>query len=220
MIAIDGPAGAGKSTTAKAIAQQLGLRYLDTGAMYRAMAWFARDAGLTDPAEIAAAFASVRLELTSDIPPRVRVGESDITDAIRTAAVSDAASQLSAHGAVRQELLRRQREMIAAGGVVLEGRDATTVIAPNADLKVYMTASLEERAQRRTREYAAKGTDADFSAVRADILQRDFRDTTRDESPLKVAPDAVIVETGGKSVEAVVDEIVALVNAMTDASSR
>jgi cytidylate kinase len=220
VIAIDGPAGAGKSTTAKALAQTLGLRYLDTGAMYRAMAWFSGHRGLSDPTEIAAAFSSVRLELSTDIPPRVLVDDQDVTAAIRTQEISDLASRLSAHAPVRHELLRRQQAMIAEGGVVLEGRDATTVIAPEADIKVYMTASLEERAQRRTREYQSTGHEADFSAVRADILQRDYRDTTRDESPLRVAPDAVIIETGGKSVDSVVTEIVALIDAMSDGFSR
>ncbi len=211
VIAIDGPAGAGKSTTAKAVAAKLNIRYLDTGAMYRAVALVAVREGLVnDPQALADSFEARSLEFTGQNPQRLVLDGTDISSEIRTPEISELASQLSAHTPIRKEMVRRQQAMIAEGGVILEGRDATTVIAPNADIKIYMTASLEERAKRRTVEYQDRGTAGDFGAVRAEILQRDHRDITREDSPLQVADAAVIIETGGKSVDEVVDEIVRL----------
>lgn len=211
VIAIDGPAGAGKSTTAKAVAAKLNIRYLDTGAMYRAVAFVAVQEGLVnDPQALADSFESRSLEFTGQNPQRLVLDGTDISSEIRTPEISELASQLSAHTPIRKEMVRRQQAMIAEGGVILEGRDATTVIAPTADIKIYMTASLEERAKRRTVEYQDRGTAGDFGAVRSEILQRDHRDITREDSPLQVADAAIIIETGGKSVDEVVDEIVRL----------
>jgi len=217
VIAIDGPAGAGKSTTAKAVAQRLGIRYLDTGAMYRALALKASRAGITDGAAAAAHFGESHIEFGSGDPQPVILDGEDITAEIRTPEIGDLASALSAHSDVRRVMLQRQQELVADGGVILEGRDATTRIAPNADLKIYLTASLEERAKRRRIEFEAKGIAQEFVAVRAQIEQRDHRDINRDDSPLTVAPDAEVVETGGRTVQEIVDAIVRMAEAKSGA---
>ena len=206
VIAIDGPAGAGKSTTAKALAIQLDLRYLDTGAMYRAVALASSRAGVepTDENGLVALLETIEIDFGTGDPQRVILNGEDVTGHIRTLEIGEAASTLSVHGRVREALVLRQQAMIAEGGVVLEGRDATTVIAPDADLKIYLTASLEERARRRTAELA---NHSDFSTVREQILQRDHRDITRTESPLTVADDAIVVESGGYDVHDVVSRI-------------
>jgi len=203
VIAIDGPAGAGKSTVSKLLASRLGLSYLDTGAMYRALAHKAREAGLDGDAGDSAAkiLHSITISFESgsdlDAPQRVFVNGEDVSDAIRTPEIGELASALSAHSQVRREMVIRQQFLVAAGGVILEGRDATTVIAPQATLKVYLTASLEERALRRRTEFADKGLEAEFEDVRQQIQNRDHRDITRADSPLKVADDAEIVESAG-----------------------
>lgn len=213
VIAIDGPAGAGKSTVAKALARDLGLRYLDTGAMYRAVALKSHRAGLgPNDGEAAGAIAAAsEISFGPGDPQRVFLDGEDVTDSIRTLEIGELASALSSCSAVRRELVSRQRSMVAIGGVTLEGRDATTVVAPEATVKVYMTASLEERARRRHLEFGAQGATGDFEQVRHQIEQRDHRDITRDDSPLTVAQDATIVETGGLTVEQVVARIKALI---------
>lgn len=206
VIAIDGPAGAGKSTVAKALARELELRYLDTGAMYRALALKASRKGFgpLDGDEVAALGPGTRIGFEPGEPQRVLLDGEDVTDAIRTASIGQLASELSTHAGVRKVLVQRQKEVVAQGGVILEGRDVTTIVAPNADLKVYLTASLEERAARRLREFSAKGVSADFSRVRHDMEERDHRDITRDDSPLTVAEDAHIVDSAHMSPEDVV----------------
>jgi CMP/dCMP kinase len=215
VIAIDGPAGAGKSTTAKALAIELGLRYLDTGAMYRAVALAALRNGISceDETALTELLSTIEIDFGGGDPQRVLLNGEDITGHIRTLDIGEMASSLSVHGRVREALVARQQAMIAAGGVVLEGRDATTVIAPDADLKIYLTASLEERARRRTLELTQKADRADFGEVREQILQRDHRDITRTESPLKVAEDAIVVESGGHHVHDVVTRIIHLLEA-------
>lgn len=215
VIAIDGPAGAGKSTVAKALAKELGIRYLDTGAMYRALAWKAKSLHIAVDSET---LCSELLERT-DIkfgggdPQVVLLDGEDVTDEIRSLEVGDMASAISQHSAVRRGMVVRQQALVAAGGVVLEGRDATTVIAPNATVKVYLTASLEERAKRRHLELATSGANDPYEAVRQQVENRDHRDINRDDSPLTVASDAVIVESAGLTVEQVVAKITALVPA-------
>ncbi|MFZ4508298.1 MAG: (d)CMP kinase [Fimbriimonas sp.] len=213
VIAIDGPAGAGKSTVAKALAQDLGLRYLDTGAMYRCLALRAQQAGIEGSQGEAAAALLNQIEITfgPGDPQTVWIDGEEVTASIRQPEIGELASQLSAHGPVRQEMVRRQQAIVADGGVTLEGRDATTVIAPYADVKVYLTASLEERARRRTEELLQKGMAVEFQSIRHDVELRDHRDITRSESPLTVAQGAHIVESGGWPIAEVVARIKALI---------
>ena len=206
VIAIDGPAGSGKSTVAKAVAERLGLPYLDTGAMYRAVAFAVLCAG-GDPAdeELAANTArTMDLEVGLD---RVVVNGTDATVEIRGPEVTRSVSLVAANPAVRVELVSRQREWTARrGGGVLEGRDIGTVVFPNADLKVYLTADPAERARRRAKEVS----DLDYETVAADLARRDTLDSTRDVDPLSEAPDAVLVDTTGLTIDEVVDEIARL----------
>lgn len=205
VIAIDGPAGAGKSTIAKLLSSRLNLRYLDTGAMYRALALKAGREGIDGPA---AAYLMARTKIGFGENQTVFLDGEDVTSAIRVPEIGEAASALSSHSAVRRAMVALQQAFVAEGGVVLEGRDTTTVVAPNADLKLYMTASLEERARRRATERGASG---DFEKTRSEIEQRDHRDITREDSPLAVAPDAHVIETATLTVEEVLERIVALV---------
>lgn len=219
VIAIDGPAGAGKSTISKILAHDLGLHYLDTGAMYRALALKSHEHGI-DPKNgeaIAELLTRTEIDFADGEPQRVLLDGRDVTTDIRTLAVGEMASAVSTHAEVRRGLVTLQQAMVAKGGVILEGRDATTVIAPNADLKLYMTASLEERAKRRTAELEEKGMTSTFENVRSQIESRDHRDITREESPLSVAADATIVETAGLTIDEVVAKIKALVEAKTSA---
>jgi cytidylate kinase len=196
VIAIDGPAGAGKSTVARAAAERLGFTYLDTGAMYRAVA--AAAAGGGDAAEIARA---ARIELGE----RVTLDGEDLTERIREPWVSEAASRVSSDAAVREALVEQQRRILADGDWVAEGRDIGTVVAPEAEVKVYLTADPAERARRRATELGA-----DPDVVLREQAMRDERDRNRAVAPLVAAPDAVPVDTTGLTLEEVVDQIVTL----------
>lgn len=209
VIAIDGPAGAGKSTIAKLLAARLDLRYLDTGAMYRALALKASRKGIQGP-EAADLMNETQIAFGPGEPQRVLLDGEDVTAAIRTAEIGETASALSSHSAVRRAMVKLQQEFVAEGGVVLEGRDTTTVVAPTADLKIYLTASLEERAKRRTSE---RGDAQAFERTRSEIEQRDHRDITRDDSPLTVAPDAHVVETATLTVDEVLAKTLSLLPA-------
>lgn len=216
VIAIDGPAGAGKSTVARRLAHDLGLRYLDTGAMYRAFAWRAlqQSIGSDDGDRLLRCAQEMRLEFGPGEPQRVLVDGQDVTEAIRTLEIGELASALSARSEIRREMVRRQQEIVAEGGVTLEGRDATTVIAPQADVKVYLTASLEERARRRHLELTVRGLDGQYLDVRQQIEQRDHRDITREDSPLTVADGATVIDSANLSI----DEVVARIRALIPAS--
>jgi len=198
VVAIDGPAGAGKSTVARAVAERLGFTYLDTGAMYRAVALVAagRD---EDPAAIAEA-ADIRLG------DRVLLDGRDVTDEIRTPAITEASSRVSADPAVRAALVRKQRALLAEGDWVAEGRDIGTVVCPDADVKVFLTATPEVRARRRAEQIGE-----DFETVLADQAVRDRRDSERDHSPLTPARDAVPVDTSDLDLEGVLGQIETLV---------
>jgi cytidylate kinase len=198
VVAIDGPAGAGKSTVARATADALGFPYLDSGAMYRAVALMTlRHGG-------AASEQAERLEL--ELGDRVIVNGEDVTDAIRSPEVSEAASRVATNPKVREALVRKQRELLGRGNWVAEGRDIGTVVAPDAAVKVFLTASPEERAQRRAREL---GTDPE--TVMRDQALRDAQDSGREYSPLKIADGAVELDTTGLSVDQVVERIATLV---------
>ena len=209
VIAIDGPAGAGKSTVAKALAKELGLRYLDTGAMYRALALKAQRQGLgaDDADQVAVMGESTAITFGVGDPQPVLLDGQDVTGEIRTLEIGELASALSTNSHIRRVLVERQKAIVAAGGVTLEGRDATTVIAPHAGVRVYLTASLEERAKRRHLEMEQKGDAPAYSEVRQQVENRDHRDITREDSPLTVAEGVHIVESGGIPVEQVVARI-------------
>jgi CMP/dCMP kinase len=198
VIAIDGPAGAGKSTVARAAAERLGFTYLDTGAMYRCVALAAIERG-GEPAEIAG-------EIAIELGDRILLDGRDVTEAIRTAAVSEAASQVSADIGVRMALVRKQQEILREGDWVAEGRDIGTVVCPQAQVKVFLTASPEARARRRADELGA-----DYETVLAEQLQRDERDERREHSPLVPANDAVPVDTTELDLEEALDQILTLV---------
>lgn len=212
VIAIDGPAGAGKSTIAKALAKELGLRYLDTGAMYRTLALAASRAGLTETDGHKAAELAKTLQIIFGEDNTVQLNGEDVTKDIRLPEIGELASALSTNSEVRRELVKRQQAMVAEGGYTLEGRDVTTVVAPNAQVKVYLTASLEERAKRRHEEMAEKGMQPlEYDELRRQMQTRDHRDITRDDSPLTVAEGATVIESGGLSIREVMDRIIALI---------
>jgi cytidylate kinase len=211
VIAIDGPVGAGKSTVARALARRLGFRYVDTGAMYRSVAWAASHRGVSLADEPAVAGLARELDIEFVPGPsgqRVLIDGEDATEAIRRPEMSEASSIVSAHSAVREAMVALQRRMGAAGDVVMEGRDIGTVVFPDAGVKVYLDASLDERAGRRFRELQGRGETVTYEEVRRALEDRDRRDSTRAHSPLRVAPGAIVVNSTGMAVEAVVDEIV------------
>jgi cytidylate kinase len=204
VIAIDGPAGAGKSTVARAVAAELGFTYLDSGAMYRSVALAAREAGVDGDDSAALGPLAAGLEIGFE-GRRVLLGGRDVSDAIRRPEVSADASRVSVHPAVREAMVARQRALIEAGDYVAEGRDIGTVVSPEAPLKVFLTASDEERARRRAAE-----TGEDLASVLAAQLLRDARDREREHGALRAAPDAVELDTTGLSLEEVVGRVVAL----------
>jgi len=214
VVAIDGPAGAGKSTVARLVAERLSYLYIDTGAMYRAVAYRIMKDGVpvSDPAKVtrAAKKLDIRLKDTEN-GQRVFVDGEDVTEAIRSVEVTRLSSPVSAVPGVRKRLVELQRNMAEdETGVVMEGRDIGTVVFPDARVKVYLTASVEERARRRTLEMSRKGMQADIKQVETEIRERDLRDSTRSTAPLAQAFNAVMVNTDGISIEQVVDQIVAI----------
>jgi cytidylate kinase len=214
IIAIDGPVGSGKSTVARRVAELLGYIYLDSGAMYRAVAWKAlRDHVPLDAEERLAALArATRIDLVSDDGTfRVLVDGTDVTEHIRSAAVAQAASKIAVIAGVRTVLVAEQRRAAGGGGVVMEGRDIGTVVFPDADLKIFLDASVEVRAERRRLQHEQKGERLELSEVLEEVRQRDRRDRERAVSPLVRAPDAVLVENTAMSPEETARLIVFLV---------
>jgi cytidylate kinase len=210
IIAIDGPSGAGKGTIARTISQHLGYRHVDTGAMYRAVAWKALHDGLPldDEARIAALAERASLIVEGGV---VEIDGHDVTSAIRTPEMDKAASAVARLPKVRAALVARQRKLGEQGGVVMEGRDIGTVVFPNADLKIYLDASAEERARRRANDAAHSGAQAGQAAVAAAIEARDHSDKTRTASPLTVASDAVVIDTTDMPIRDVVARVMELV---------
>ncbi|HEX7409100.1 MAG TPA: (d)CMP kinase [Candidatus Binatia bacterium] len=213
VVAVDGPAGAGKSTVSRRLAQALGYRYIDTGAMYRVIGVLAAERGidLSDSARLAALCEATHIEFIEH-GDRVRtcVDGRDLSAAIRTADAAQLASKVSAVPEVRHRLVAEQRAMAAEGGVVMEGRDIGTVVFPDAPVKVFLDASAAERARRRTHELRAEATTADIERMEKEIAERDARDRTRAHSPLRPAADAVVVDTTDKTI----DEVVAMLGAL------
>jgi len=210
VIAIDGPSGAGKGTIARAISEALGYRHVDTGAMYRAVGWKAAFEGvpLEDEAAVSALARRAELVVEGGV---VAIDGHDVTRAIRTPEIDKAATAVARLPKVREVLVARQRALGAEGGVVMEGRDIGTVVFPNADVKIYLDASAEERARRRATDTAHSGSQAGQAAVAEAIQARDKADTTRPVSPLALAPDAVHIDTTDMPVERVLNRVMELV---------
>jgi len=210
IVAIDGPSGAGKGTVARAVAAALGYRHVDSGAMYRAVGWKAiRDGvALDDEDAVAAVARRSRIDVAS---ARVAIDDADVTRDIRTPAIDKAAASVARLPKVRAVLVERQRALGAGGGIVMEGRDIGTVVFPDADVKVYLDASPEERARRRATDPAHTGGPAAVADVATMLTARDEADRSRAASPLYAAADAVVVDTTGKSVEQVVREVLDVV---------
>ncbi|HVW28918.1 MAG TPA: (d)CMP kinase [Polyangiaceae bacterium] len=222
-VAIDGPAGAGKSTVSRRVAEQLGYLLLDTGALYRSIALAAKEAGVPwdDEARVSAIAQDIArreairlVPAPKDTPERILLDGRDVARLIRTQEIADGASKVSALPAVRAALLELQRAAARAGGVVLEGRDIGTVVLPNAEAKFFLTASVEERAGRRYRELIARGFTPELAEVEREMRERDARDTERPVAPLRQAPDAVLVDSTSLSVDQVVNVIVERVRAV------
>lgn len=209
-VAIDGPAGAGKSTISRKVAEGLGFIYVDTGALYRAIGYYvlSKGADVSDETAVMGLLAGIEISLRFvDTEQRVFLGGRDITGKIRTEAVSMAASAVSALPAVRAYLLELQRSLARENNVVMDGRDIGTVVLPDADVKIFLTASPEERARRRYEELVSKGVSADYEAVLSDLKKRDYDDSHRSIAPLKAADDAVIVDTTGNTLQQSIEQL-------------
>ena len=217
-VAIDGPAGAGKSTIAKAVSRKLGWVYVDTGAMYRAMAvYFLRKGIKADDAEkisAAAGDAFVTLDYV-DGAQQVFLNGENVTGELRTEAVGNMASASSVYPAVRTKLVELQRKLAESRPVVMDGRDIGTVVLPDAETKIYLTASVEVRAVRRYKELVEKGETPDINAIAKDIAERDYRDMHRETSPLKQAEDAVLVDSSDLTIPEVIEKILSIVRRST-----
>jgi cytidylate kinase len=213
-IAIDGPAAAGKSTVAKLVAGRLSYVYIDTGAMYRALTRKVLDSGvsLEDGTAIREVLEDTEIELIPDGEmQRVLLDGKDVTDCIRSQEISNRVSFVAQHKEVREEMVNRQRLLAANGGVVMDGRDIGTHVLPDAEVKIFLSASVEVRAQRRHRENLEKGLSSDFEQIKADIALRDQRDSERETAPLVKARDAVEVDTSHLSIAEVADTIMGII---------
>lgn len=209
VVAIDGPAGAGKSTIAKLAAEELGYAYIDTGAMYRSVAWKFLQTGAEFDKEF---ISKLSQEMVIEFKPeakvnRVFVDGTEVTTAIRSAEVTANVSRVAAIGAVREAMVDQQRRMGEAGGVLMDGRDIGTVVFPNAEVKIFLTATVEERAMRRYKELVAKGEQVDLAQLQKDIAERDRQDMEREISPLRQAEDALYLDTS----EMTIDEVTAFI---------
>ena len=207
-IAIDGPAGAGKSTIAKRLAKELGYYYVDTGAIYRTVAYFLDLLGVSpkdvDGVERYIDELTIEIQYDEDGKQHMLMNGMDVTDEIRTQDISQKASLVSAHGVVREVLLDMQRDVAKNHNVIMDGRDIGTVVLPKADVKIFLTATAEVRAKRRTDELLAKGQKAQFEVVLKEIQQRDYQDTHREIAPLKMARDSIKLDTSELDIEGVI----------------
>lgn len=212
-IAIDGPAGAGKSATAKALAKELGFIYVDTGALYRGIGLYAlrKGAKTNSIEEVVPLLAEIKIEMRHiGDEQHIFLNGEDVTGLIRTESVSGAASDVSAIPAVRDFLFDMQRDIAEKNDVVMDGRDIGTVVLPDAELKIFLTAKPEVRAERRVKQLAEKGVEANFDDVLADVIQRDYNDSHRDFRPLKLAEDGILMDNTEYPLEETVNRIIAL----------
>jgi len=218
-IAIDGPAGAGKSTVAKMLAKRLGYKYLDTGAMYRAVTVLALDSGvsLDDDREVANLLKNCSLEIIPESNgQKIYLNHRDVTEIIRTPRVSEMVAQVSALPMVRQYLTKLQQDIVAKGNVIADGRDIGTVVMPDAEVKIFLTASPQERARRRYQELIEKGFSVNYEEILQDVIKRDEMDQNRPISPLRQARDAVLVDTTGLNIEEVVEKLLEIIRRKKD----
>jgi cytidylate kinase len=216
IIAIDGPAGAGKSTVARIVAEKLGYTYIDTGAMYRAVTWevMCRGVDVNNTSEVTFLAQAIKLNLESTAGQlTVKVNDKDVAEAIRTPEVSGLVSAVSQIPGVRAAMVEQQRLLAKRGGTVLDGRDIGSYVLPNADVKIFLTASIEERANRRWHELCSKGYDVSLETLHKDIAERDRMDCEREISPLVQADDAVCIDTTGLTIREVVEKILQLCEA-------
>lgn len=213
-VAVDGPAGSGKSTVAKEIAKRLGLLYIDTGAMYRTVGYAAQKKGiaLEDETAVTAMLSDLDMKICpQEDGQKIYLEGEDVTQKIRTQEAGKGASIVAAYAGVRQELVQLQQKMAQAHSVIMDGRDITTTVLPQAQVKIYLDASAEERAKRRVGELQAQGKQADLEVVKQEILQRDDQDMHRAISPLRCAPDATVVDTTGMDIAAVVETLLQII---------
>lgn len=213
-VAIDGPAGAGKSTIARAVAKALGFVYVDTGALYRAIGYYAVQQGVSpaDEPGVTGLLPQVHLDLCyTDGEQRILLGGADVSEQIRTPQMGMAASQVSAMPAVRAFLLEQQRELARRHSVVMDGRDIGTVVLPKAQVKIFLTASPEERARRRYEEHLVKGLQVEYEQIFSEVKQRDYNDSHRAIAPLRQAEDALLVDTTGNSLEESIRQLTAII---------
>ena len=210
-IAIDGPSAAGKSSIAKIVAKKLDYVYIDTGAMYRCVGYYCLHNNIDLGDEQAVSEVLKDIKITMDSENRVYLNDCDVSNEIRQDKVSMSASKVSSYQDVREFLVKQQRQMAKAGGVILDGRDIGTVVLPDAELKIYQSASVETRAMRRYLENRQRGLPADLETIKNDIEQRDYQDMNRKISPLKKADDAIVLDTSDLRIEEVVDEVLKLV---------
>jgi len=218
-IAIDGPSGSGKSTIAKSVAARLGFVHIDTGAMYRAVALCVSRSGRSwdDEAVVLSVVENIDIDITyTPAGQRIFLAGEDVTGAVRTAEIGIGAASVAKYPGVRQKLVHLQQEMAKSRNVVMDGRDIGTVVLPNAPVKIFLTASLEKRAERRINELAAMGQAHDFETIAAQIEKRDFDDTNRASAPLKCAEDALVVDTSDMNIEEVVAEVLRIAKERLD----
>jgi cytidylate kinase len=211
VVTIDGPAGSGKSTVAKVVASRTGLRYLDTGLLYRAIAFFLSQRGIppVETDSLRDVLEGLQLKLEGN---RVRIGDEDVSDALRTPEIDRIVSLYAALPSVRKRLLHLQQTQAVFPGLVADGRDMGSVVFPEAGLKIFLTADAEERARRRFLEQSSKGEKVQFQEVLSDVLSRDKTDSTREIAPLSIPSNAILLDTTGKTVEEVVEEILCLID--------
>jgi CMP/dCMP kinase len=210
-IAIDGPSASGKSTIAKRLAKELGYIHIDTGAMYRCVAYLAIKLNIDLSDEDALGQMAESMDISLSVDGKVFLNQTDVTEAIRQEEISVGASKVSIFANVRSAMVKRQQKMAQAKGFIVDGRDIGTVVLPDAEVKIFQTASVASRALRRYKENQNKGLNSDFELLKSEIEQRDFQDTHRKESPLRKAEDAIEIDTSDMTVEQVVNKIISLI---------
>lgn len=210
-IAIDGPSASGKSTIAKRLASELGYIHIDTGAMYRCVAYQAIKQGIDLSDEKSLGEMAESMDISLSVDGRVFLNQQDVTEKIRQEEISVGASKVSIYANVRKAMVKRQQQMAKSKGFIVDGRDIGTVVLPDAEIKIFQTASAASRAIRRFKENLSKGIDSDFELLKSEIEQRDYQDTHRKESPLRKAEDAIEIDTSDMTVDQVVSKIISLI---------